>query len=174
MSGSVNRGGRSAPSRPYVRAQLSLLDRLIDEAPELSSDTLMSPGEHLAALRRSVARDLEMLLNSRRRWRTWPAEMRELTESPLGYGIPDCTAGSFNDKRAREILRVQIEDTLRRFEPRFARVSVALVESTNSLDATLRLHIDALLHADPAPEPISFDTVVDAATASVIVRSPDV
>ena len=74
----------------------------------------------------------------------------------------------------RAPVRAQIEDTLRRFEPRFARVSVSLVESGNPLDATLRLHIDALLHADPAPEPISFDTVVDAATASVIVRSPDV
>jgi len=173
MSGGLNRG-RNAPPRVAVRAQLSLLDRLIDEAPERLSDYPMSPGEHMSALRRSVARDLEMLLNSRRRWRTWPGDMRELTLSPLSYGIPDCTAGSFNDKRARETLRMQIEDTLRRFEPRFATVSVALVESSNSLDATLRLHIDALLHADPAPEPISFDTVVDAATASVIVRSPDV
>jgi len=173
MSGGLNRG-RNAPPRAPVRAQLSLLDRLVDEAPEKASDFPMSPGEHMAALRRSVARDLEMLLNSRRRWRTWEAEMRELALSPLAYGIPDCTAGAFNDKRARETLRMQIEDTLRRFEPRFARVSVALVESANSLDATLRLHIDALLHADPAPEPISFDTVVDAATASVLVRSPDV
>jgi type VI secretion system protein ImpF len=37
------------------------------------------------------------------------------------------------------------------------------------LDTTLRLRIEALLHADPAPEPISFDTIVNAATAEIEV-----
>jgi type VI secretion system protein ImpF len=31
------------------------------------------------------------------------------------------------------------------------------------------LKIEALLHADPAPEPISFDTIVNAATAEIEV-----
>jgi type VI secretion system protein ImpF len=91
----------------------------------------------------------------------------------LAYGIPDCTAGTFHDKRAREVLRAEVEDTLRRFEPRFARVRVLLVESKTTLDSTLRLQIDALLHADPAPEAITFETVVDATTADVMVRGSD-
>jgi type VI secretion system protein ImpF len=33
----------------------------------------------------------------------------------------------------------------------------------------LQLKIEALLHADPAPEPISFDTIVNSATAEVEV-----
>ena len=160
--------------RPPARAQLPLLDRLIDEAPERATDAPMGAADHLAALRRSVRRDMEMLLNARRRWRSCPPELRELALSPLSFGIPDCTAGAFHDKRQREVLRQTVEDTLRRYEPRFARVSVSLVDSTNPLDATLRLHIDALLHADPAPEPIAFDTVVDAATATILVRSDDV
>jgi type VI secretion system protein ImpF len=153
------------------RAQLPLLDRLTDEAPGQEADAPLSGAEALEALRRSVRRDLEMLLNSRRRWRSWPVELQDLQRSALAYGIPDCTAGAFHDKRQREMLRAEIEDTLRRFEPRFARVRVALVDSKNPLESTLRLQIEALLHAEPAPEPISFQTVVDATTAEVLVRT---
>jgi len=158
---------------PAKRAQLPLLDRLIDEAPEKGIDAPVTASDAMDALRRSVRRDLEMLLNSRRRWHSWPVELRELDLSVLSYGIPDCTAGTFHDKRQREVLRAEVEDTLRRFEPRFARVRVALVESKNTLEATLRLQIEALLHADPAPEAISFETVVDATTADVMVRGTD-
>jgi type VI secretion system protein ImpF len=154
--------------------QLPLLDRLIDEAPERDSDPPLMRDDVLDALRRSVQHDLEMLLNSRRRWRSWPAELRELNRSALAYGIPDCTAGSFHDKRERETLRAEIEDTLRRFEPRFARVRVSLVEGKDPLESTLRLQIEALLKVDPAPEPIGFETVLDASTADVIVRPTDV
>ena len=158
---------------PAKRAQLPLLDRLIDEAPEKMTDAPVTAGDAMDALRRSVRRDLEMLLNSRRRWRSWPVELRELSLSVLSYGIPDCTAGTFHDKRQREVLRAEVEDTLRRFESRFARVRVALLESKNTLDSTLRLQIEALLHADPAPEAIAFETVVDATTADVLVRSTE-
>jgi type VI secretion system protein ImpF len=34
----------------------------------------------------------------------------------------------------------------------------------------LRLRIEAVLHAEPAPEPVAFDTLVDAATAEVSLR----
>jgi type VI secretion system protein ImpF len=146
---------------------------LIDEAPERRHDAPVTASDAMDALRRSVRRDLEMLLNSRRRWHSWPVELRELDLSVLAYGIPDCTAGTFHDKRAREVLRAEVEDTLRRFEPRFARVRVLLVESKTTLDSTLRLQIDALLHADPAPEAITFETVVDATTADVMVRGSD-
>jgi type VI secretion system protein ImpF len=153
---------------------MPLLDRLQDEAPEQAADQPIAAAEALDALRRAVRRDLEMLLNSRRRWRSWPAALRELDRSAISYGIPDCTAGSFHDKRQREVLRAEIEATLRRFEPRFASVRVSLVENRGAMETTLRLHIDALLHAEPAPEPISFQTIMDPATAEVTVRQTDV
>jgi type VI secretion system protein ImpF len=68
-------------------AQLSLLDRLIDEEPDKLRDPPLSSTESIAALRRSVRRDLEALLNTRRRWRSWPETYTELGVSPLGYGI---------------------------------------------------------------------------------------
>ncbi len=153
-----------------TRAQLPLLDRLIDDAPDTPSDPAMSPGEAMAVLRRSVRRDLEALLNARRRWRSWPTAYGELKCSPVGYGIPDFGAGAFNQIDRREHLRAAIEDAIRTFEPRFVAVHVALIASENPLDTTLRLRIDAMLRADPAPEPVAFDTLVDATTEIVQVR----
>lgn len=124
-------------------------------------------------LRRSVRRDIEALLNARRRWRSWPSYLTELAVSPLGYGIPDCTGGRFHGSGQREALRREIEDTIRRFEPRFRSVRVTLTSGEEKQEATLRLRIDALLHAEPEPEPISFDTVLDTTTADAVVRTLD-
>jgi type VI secretion system protein ImpF len=169
MSGSATRRGGA---RGDARAQLPLLDRLIDDAPDIQQDPSVSAAEALAALRRSVRRDIEALLNARRRWRSWPPGYHELALSPLGYGIGDFTAGAFNDPAQRDRLRLQIEDTVQRFEPRLTQVRVILIETGNPLEATLRLRIEALLRTEPAPEPIAFDTLFDAATAEVQVR-PD-
>ncbi len=152
-------------------AQLSLLDRLIDEEPDKLRDPPLSPAESIAALRRSVRRDLEALLNTRRRWRSWPEGYIELGVSPLGYGISDFSAGAFNDPRRREWLRSDVEQTIRRFEPRLARLRVTLMEPKDELEARQHLHIEALLRIEPSPEPIAFDTLVDAATAEVMVKA---
>jgi type VI secretion system protein ImpF len=167
MSERMPRGsGRSAA--PIT--QLSLLDRLDDEAPDRPRDPPPSPAESLATLRRSVRRDVEALLNSRRRWRSWPDRYGELAVSPVGYGISDFSAGAFNEPRQRDRLRSQIEQTIRQFEPRLLRVRVTLVEGDDRLEATLRLRVDATLRAEPAPEEIAFDTLVDSVTAQIVVR----
>jgi type VI secretion system protein ImpF len=169
-------GGRAAFGRSEVlrptsfRAQLPLLDRLIDEAPEQTRDPPLSAAEAMAVLRRAVRRDLEALLNARRRFHSIPPVFSALKTSPLTFGIPDYTAGTFADPRQRERLRREIEETIRRFEPRFESVRVTLLNAKDSLDATLRLRIEALLHAEPAPEPVAFDTEVETATAEVVVR----
>ena len=41
-----------------VRAQLPLLDRLIDDAPDVERDPPLSPAEAIALLRRIVRRDI--------------------------------------------------------------------------------------------------------------------
>jgi type VI secretion system protein ImpF len=144
----IGRPGRDRTAEQNQRAQLPLLDRLIDDAPDVERDPPMSPAEAVALLRRSVRRDIEALLNARRRWRSWPQGYRELAQSPVGYGISDFAAGAFNDPARRDRLRAQIEETIRRFEPR----------------------IEALLRVEPAPEPIAFDTLVDPTTAEVQLK----
>jgi type VI secretion system protein ImpF len=165
-----SRLGRERGGEQRQRAQLPLLDRLIDDAPDVERDAEVSMAEAVALLRRSVRRDIEALLNARRRWRSWPEGYDQLAVSPVGYGITDFAAGAFNDADQRDRLRSQIEETIRRFEPRLAQVHVVLIDSDNTLDATLRLRIEALLRTEPAPEPITFDTLVDPATAEVQVK----
>lgn len=158
---------RQRVTRP---AQMPLLDRLIDAEPERGSNGSVSALESVERLRRSVHRDLEALLNARRPWRSVPDALATLRLSPIGYGIPDFTAGAFNDRRQREALRTEIEETIRRFEPRLTQIQVHLADDVDLLRTTLRLRIDALLRVDPAPEPIVFDTMVDTTTADVTLR----
>jgi type VI secretion system protein ImpF len=154
-----------------TRVQLPLLDRLIDDAPEQERDPAVSAAEAMVLLRQSVRRDIEALLNAQRPWQPVPRAYPGLLTSPLGYGIPDVMAATLADPRRRESLRAEIEDTIRRFEPRFASVRVQLLENEDKLEAVLRLRIEAMLRAEPAPEPVAFDTRVDPTTASVVVRA---
>ena len=68
----------------------------------------------------------------------------------------------------------EIEDTIRRFEPRFLSVRVHLIDAQERLEATLRLRIEAVLHAEPAPEAVTFDTLVDPTTDDIVVRPGNV
>jgi len=156
--------GSRGPARP------SLLDRLIDTDPDAPIDPPRSTAETLAALRGSVRADLEALLNARRRWRSWDRQLAELATSPIGYGLPDFSTGAFNNPRRREELRAEVEATIRRFEPRFTNVTVTLSGDFDPLSVMLRLRIDALLHAEPAPEPVVFDTLVDSSASDIVVR----
>ncbi len=172
--GSGGSGGRDGSfSGARGRAQLPLLDRLMDNDPDQPVDRPLSALASLAALRTSVRADLEALLNARRRWRSWDPRLRELGVSPLAFGLPDFSAGAFNDPLRREQLRGEVEACILRFEPRFSRVHVVLLPSDHLLTGSLRLRIEALLHADPSPEAVSFDTVVDANTAAVVVTAQE-
>ena len=67
----------------------SLLDRLIDEEPDDSREPPKSRSQLLRELKQSIRRDLENLLNTRQRCRSWPENFDELTVSLVSYGIPD-------------------------------------------------------------------------------------
>ncbi len=157
-----------------ARVKLSVLDRLIDDHPEMERDRPLSATDALTVLRRAVRRDLEALLNARRRFAAIPKAYPELASSSFAFGLPDYTSGAMNDPTQREALRREIERCIRLFEPRLVQVSVALVPRADDLDATLQLRIDALLHADPAPEQISFDTIVNASTAEIEVTGGNI
>jgi type VI secretion system protein ImpF len=166
MSAAVPSAGR----RPSVSAQAPLLDRLMDAEPDRTIDRPVSPVEAMVQLRRAVHRDLGALLNARRPWHSTPETLAALRLSPLAYGMLDFTAGAYNDRQQREVLRSEIEETIRRFEPRLTRVQVRLSDDGNLLRSTLRLSIDALLLTHPAPEPIVFDTTVDTTTADITLN----
>jgi type VI secretion system protein ImpF len=152
MSG---RGNRDSARSSALVAQLSLLDRLIDEDPDKLRDPLLSPAESTAALQRSLRRDLEALLNTRRRWRSWPECYSELGVSPVGYGISDFSAGAFNDPLRREWLRADVEHTIRRFEPRLTRLRVTLVEPEARLKARFTSASKRCCASSPRPSRLS-------------------
>ena len=58
------------------------------------------------------------------------------------------------------------------FEPRFKEVKVAYVENKDQKDRTLRFRIDAMLYADPTPEVIVFDSVLEPISRTVSLEEP--
>lgn len=155
---------------PVLRVRLPLLDRLLDADPGAPADPPMTPAYALETLRHAVRRDLEALLNARRRRWLLPAALPELAVSPLGYGIPDATSGSFAYADRRAEMAREVERVIRRFETRLTQVRVTLREGEATLDRTLRLRIEAVLKAEPIPEPISFETVIEPSRHEVRVE----
>jgi type VI secretion system protein ImpF len=158
---------RIHPEQPLVP---SVLDRLLDAEPEVSREPAKSRNQVLRELKQSVRRDLESLLNTRQRCLPPPAGLKELKQSLANYGIPDFTAANMASPKEREQFCRTLQTVLRQGEPRFKTVKVQLLSNTEPLDRTLRFRIDALLHADPAPEPVVFDSLLEPATGTVAVK----
>jgi type VI secretion system protein ImpF len=148
----------------------SVLDRLIDDDPATTREPPRSRGQLLRDLKQSLRRDLENLLNTRRRCKSWPENLSELESSLVNYGIPDLAGSALGSADGREEFRQTFEAIVRRFEPRFARVSVEMLGNAEPLDRTLRFRINAMLHAEPAPEPVVFDSALQPATGNVAVK----
>ena len=70
----------------------------------------------------------------------------------------------------REEFRRTIETIVKQCETRLKKLRVKLIDSPNSIDRTIRFHIDAVLQAEPAPEPISFDSTLRLANGSFEVK----
>ena len=148
----------------------SILDRLIDTEPQVSRETPKSRSQVLRELKDSVRRDLENLLNTRWRSFSWPPNLDELDISVVNYGIPDFTGANMSLASEREELRRTLEKIIKRFEPRFKTVKVSIVKNKDEFDRTLRFRIDALLYAEPAPEPVVFDSQLQPAATTFEVR----
>jgi len=148
----------------------SVLDRLIDDAPEASRDPVRSEGQALRAIVQAVRRDLESLLNSRRRFKSWPAEFKELQQSSVGYGLPDVTGKDLSSSQGREEFRKSIEQVIRTYEPRFKTVHVQMLSNADEIDRTLRFRVDAVLRADPVPIEVIFDSQMEPSTGSFDVK----
>ena len=158
-------------NRSSPRIRLPLLDRLLDADPDSPRDPPLSQSLAVDLLRTAVRRDLEALLNARRRRLPPPQGFTELPMSPIGYGVPDPTAGSFTEEERRAALSREIQATITRFEPRLTGVKVQLHKSEGeSIDRVLRLRIEAVLRTDPVPDHISFETLVRPTTLDVAVR----
>ena len=149
----------------------SLLDRLLDDSPEVDKEPPQTTSEALRALRAAVLRDLDALLNTRQRCGAYPPALKELDTSLVNYGIPDFTGSDLSSQTSREQFARTVESVIRKYEPRFKTVRVELLDNAEPLDRTLRFRIDAMVYAEPAPEPLVFDSLVEPVTRNVTVKA---
>ena len=160
--------------RPDQLLVPSLLDRLLDDEPESLQELPKLRSQRLSDLKLSVRRDLEHLLNTRICLREIPEDLEHVKISVLNYGIPDFSGVAMGASRQQEMLRLRVEETIQRFETRFKQVRVELVVDPDSRhQRTIRFRIDGILHAEPAPEPVSFDSLVTPLVGQFHVRASD-
>jgi type VI secretion system protein ImpF len=136
----------------------------------VSREAPASRNQVLREMKQTVRRDLENLLNTKVRCVPWPAHLEELKQSLVNYGITDFTSASMGSNREREEFCRNLQVVIRQHEPRLKSVKVSLIENEEPLDRTLRFRINAMLQADPAPEPIVFDSAVRPVTGDVEVK----
>src|SRR4030095_9063506 len=104
--------GSEGATRRLVR---SVLDRLLDDSTQ-SAVPSPTEGDDIDRLTRDVGRDIENLLNTRRRCTNCSPEFQELQRSLIEYGIPDFTGLNMSLPSEREQMRLVIERAIRLFE----------------------------------------------------------
>lgn len=142
----------------------SLLDRLLDAAPELSFDPPTTRQQALRDARAALRRDLEALLNTRSFPRTPPTALKELRSSLLAYGTPDFIGVAMISRDQRLAFARKLEATIRTFEPRLRDALVTVLDSRNATDRLLRLRIEATAVFQEGTVPMAFASAMDPTT----------
>ncbi|HWQ09502.1 MAG TPA: type VI secretion system baseplate subunit TssE [Holophaga sp.] len=149
----------------------SLLDRLLDDAPEESSEAVPEAWHDLPGYKRAVARDLEALLNTRCAapgQEGFPAFPRA-DASVLMFGIPDLSSLSLLDPAHRAFLQDALRHAIARYEPRLSNVRVSL-DGARGLHQALRFRVDGLLRTFRTRPPVSFDAMLQLSSNTYRVK----
>jgi type VI secretion system protein ImpF len=133
----------------------SVLDRLRSDSPQ----TRAGRGDPMRELKASLCRDLTALLNTRRAEQDFDAAFEESANSILTFGIMDFTAFNLRNRIDQETVRLSIERSIRRFEPRLTNVSVT-VEDTDPARPMLRFEISAVIRINGYSEDVYFDAAL--------------
>jgi type VI secretion system protein ImpF len=149
------------PNESASAVTLSVLDRLIDQDPGTSSEAPPTRSQSVRQLKDALRRDLEWLLNTRRIAVPPDESLKEVNDSAYIFGLPDFSAYSLKSIKDQTKLMRHLQTTVKLFEPRLANVKVVPLESDEPGTRTLRFRIEGLLLMDPAPEQVSFDTVLE-------------
>jgi len=142
----------------------SVLDRLmaVEEWPSTRAQSVRF-------FREALKRDVEWLLNTRQPPLPQLAEFPGARASVINFGLPDISSLSLSSAADQTALRMAISGCLRIYEPRLTDVHVTL-EGSDLTDRRLRFHIEGNLRLDPAPEEISFDTVLELSSGEYKVK----
>jgi type VI secretion system protein ImpF len=148
---------------------LSILDRLMDNERERKTEIPLGRAQSLRELRASLRRDLEWLLNSRRSPIDVPETFTECQRSLVVYGLPDLSSLTVQSAADQARLIRGMEEAISHFEPRLTAVKVSLAPVATG-SRMLRFVIEAMLNIDPAPEHITFDTVLELNSGEYAVK----
>ncbi|MGM5058681.1 type VI secretion system baseplate subunit TssE [Rhizobium sp. 814_E9_N1_1] len=157
-------------SRDRVLAR-SILDRLIDEAPDRGADPPMSFVDQVRDVREAIRRDLEALLNTRRCPTTPPAALSELRDALASYGVDGIVSANLMTDQAKLKLAQAIERRIALFETRLSDVRVTILKSRTMTERALRMRIQATFRLHEGMPPISFESTIDPSTQRFLVEA---
>ena len=154
------------------RLQPSLLDRLSDNAPEHTRETLEQQTLGMSQLRAAVLRDLAWLLNT-----TNLAVSEDLGATPLAakstlnFGIPGFT-GQIGTTQKMGGLEVAIAEAIRAFEPRIRPESLKVrlrPPTEDQSGSAVVFEIQGELWAQPVPQQLFLETAIELETRMAVV-----
>ncbi|TFI57606.1 type VI secretion system baseplate subunit TssE [Sphingomonas parva] len=136
----------------------SLLDRLIDDEPDLSFDASESDERAVERLKNGLRRDLEALLNSKRPLLARIDGEPDLERTIVGFGLKDISTEDFSAAGVRDRIRRMVAQCIREHEPRLSSVEVEADDAPTSRG--IRFRITAVLTLSPARETVTYDASV--------------
>lgn len=160
-----------ARTTPESAVTLSVLDRLIDMDPRNSKEVPLTRAQSLRQFREALRRDLEWLLNTRRVAVPPDEGLKEVNHSAYVFGLPDFTGYKLSAPQDQTRLLRYIQTATKIFEPRLANIKVVPLEAGLISARTMRLRIEGLMLVDPAPEHVSFDTVLELTSGQYEVQN---
>ncbi|CAK12179.1 MULTISPECIES: type VI secretion system baseplate subunit TssE [Rhizobium] len=149
----------------------SILDRLIDEAPDRTVDPPISFVDQVRDVREAIRRDLEALLNTRRCPATPPAALSELKDALVSYGVDGIVSANLMTDQAKLKLAQAIERRIALFETRLSDVRVTILKSRTMTERALRMRIQATFSLHEGMPPISFESTIDPSTQRFLVEA---
>ncbi|NKN02273.1 type VI secretion system baseplate subunit TssE [Rhizobium leguminosarum] len=149
----------------------SILDKLIDEAPDRTVDPPMSFVDQVRDVREAIRRDLEALLNTRRCPATPPAALSELRDALVSYGVDGVVSANLMTDQAKLKLAQAIERRIALFETRLSDVRVTILKSRTMTERALRMRIQATFRLHEGMPPISFESTIDPSTQRFLVEA---
>ena len=148
----------------------SMLDRLIDDEPQVSREAPKDDVRTLREIKDAVRRDLQNLLNTRARCLSWPPSLDELPVSLVNYGLPDFTNTYSRAVEDPDSLSKAIAFAIEQFEPRLRKVRVELLKSDVATERALRFRIDATLFVDPVEDKVFYSSSLEPVTGNFEVK----
>lgn len=151
----------------------SLLDRLLDDRPQVSVEPASQRLSSLADYKASIVRDLETLVNTRQCLAA--DELRSdrfkgLRGTILTYGMPDFTSKGMLNPEDRSLIQRQLETAIATGDRRFRSVSVQLL-AQHTGQRMLTFRVEAVLRLHDVSQQVSFDAVLQVNTQEYKVKN---